>query len=276
MRTRICLFAALIMVISSSFVLAQGGRINQRIIVGATPISQGDIKLGEKLTTREGTIIEPGIYRISVNMNTLGECQFILSPYKNDQVDSSKGLEKNAMNTKRKLDPQSYVSASIQKNLLVKGIASNIDGTFFIQNITPSEAVLTFNSKQFSANSVLGRSLDSKLVDLAPVFMSLEETTDCGEGCIEGYLKVTVRNDGNSPAVGKWNVMVLDPQFYVGTVSDVPPAGEKSVVSASRIKLSCCNPANLDAEVHSDFYNSSATDSNDSNNSKRFTLKLQP
>jgi hypothetical protein len=263
------------MIVSSSLVFSQA-RIQERLIVGATPVSQGDIKLGEKLTTREGAVIEPGVYRISVNINTLGECQFILSPYKNDQVDSSKGLEKNAMNTKRKLDPKSYVRASIQKNLLVKGIASNIDGTFHVQNITPSEAVLTFNSKQFAANSVLGRSLDSKLVDLVPVFMGLEETTDCGEGCIEGYLKVTVRNDGNSPAVGKWNVVVLDPQFYVGTINDVPPAGEKTVVSASRIKLSCCNPAILDAEVHSDFYNNSASDSNDSNNSKRFTLKLQP
>ncbi len=275
MRTRISMFAALIVVVFSTFVFAQA-RIQERLIVGATPISQGDLKLGERLTTREGFVIEPGVYRISVNVNTLGECQFILSPYKQDSVDSSKGLEKNAMNTMRKLDPKSFVGARIQKNLLVKGIASNIEGTFHVQNITPSEAVLNFNSKQFSADAVLGRSLDSKLVDLVPVFMSLEETTECGADCVEGYVKVTVRNDGNTPAVGKWNVVVIDPQFYVGTITDIPPAGEKSVVSAARIKLPCCNPANLDAEVHSDFYNSAATDSNDSNNAKRFTLKLKP
>jgi hypothetical protein len=260
----------------SPLLFAQGGRIQERLIVGGTPISQGDIKVGEKLTTREGSVIPAGIYRISVNVNTLGECQFVLSPYKIDQADSGKGLEKNAMNMKRKLDPQSYVGASIQKNLLVKGIASNIDGTFHIQNITPSEAVLSFNSKQFASSAVLGRSLDSKLVDLVPIYLSLEETTDCGADCIEGYVKVTVRNDGNSPAVGKWNIVVLDPQFYVGTIADVPPAGEKSVVSASRVKLPCCNPAILDAEVHSDFYNSSATDANDSNNTKRFTVKVKP
>ncbi len=179
------------------------------------------------------------------------------------------------MNTKRKLDPQSYVGATIQKNLLVKGIASNIDGTFHIHNITPSEAVLSFTSKQFTSSAVLGRSLDSKLVDLVPVFMSLEESADCGADCVEGYVKVTVRNDGNTAALGKWNVTVLDPQFFVGTISDIPPAGEKTIVSASRMKLPCCNPAVLDAEVHSDFYNSTASDANDSNNSKRFTIKLK-
>ena len=81
MRTRISMFAALIVAVFSTFVFAQA-RIQERLIVGATPISQGDLKLGEKLTTREGYVIEPGVYRISVNVNTLGECQFILSPYK--------------------------------------------------------------------------------------------------------------------------------------------------------------------------------------------------
>jgi hypothetical protein len=274
MRTRIGLFAAVLGIVFSSLVFAQSGRIQERINVGPTPLSQGDIKIGERLTTRSGDVIEPGLYRISVNINTLAECQFILSPYKLE-FESNKALEKNAMNTKRKLDPQSYIAANIQKNLLVKGMASNIDGAFSINNITPSEAVLSFSSKQFASTAVLGRSLDSKLVDLVPTFMSLEESSECGPDCIEGYLKVTVRNDGNTVAAGKWNVMLLDPQVFIGTVSDIPPAGEKTIVSAAKIKLPCCNPAVLDAEVHADFYNSTASDSNDSNNTKRFTLKLK-
>jgi hypothetical protein len=274
MRTCMILFAVLFAVFLSSAAFAQG-KIQEKLIVGATPVAQGDIKLGEELTTREGSSVGPGVYRISVNLNTLGEVQFVLGPYKIDQAIAGKGLEKNAFNTQRKLDPQVYVGGNIVKNLLVRGVASNLDGSFHIQNITPTEAILSFNSKQFVANAILGRSLDSKLVDLVPVFVSLEEANDCGADCIEGNVKVTVRNDGNSPAVGKWNVVIVDPQFYVGTVTDVPPAGEKSIVSAARIKLPCCNPAILDAEVHADFYNSVATDSNDGNNTKRFTVKLK-
>ncbi|HEY7161127.1 MAG TPA: hypothetical protein VH815_07700 [Acidobacteriota bacterium] len=199
-----------------------------------------------------------------------------MSPYKVDaQQGKGKGLEKNAFNTNRKLDPQVIVGGTATKNLLVKGIASNLEGNFNVQNITPTEAVLSFNSKQFGANAVLGRSLNSKLVDLVPTFVSLEEPNDCGSDCFEGYVKVTIRNDGNSPAVGKWNVVIVDPQFYVGTVTDIPPSGEKTVTSATRLKLPCCNPAVLDAEVHADFYNNDAADSNDSNNMKRFTVKLK-
>ncbi len=89
MRARVSLFAALMVVLITPLLFAQGGKIQERLIVGATPISQGDIKVGEKLTTREGTVIGTGIYRVSVNINTLGECQFILSPYKLDQADTS-------------------------------------------------------------------------------------------------------------------------------------------------------------------------------------------
>ncbi len=274
MRIWMILLIAGLTALLSSQAFAQG-RTEGRLTVGATLLAQGDIKLGEELTTREGTTISPGQYRISVNLNTLGECQFILSPYKIDQMNAKGGLEKNAMNTKRKMDPQVLISASTVKNVLIKGIASNLDGTFHIQNITPTEAILTFNSKQFVANTVLGRSLNSKLVDLVPVFVSLEEATGCGSDCIEGYVKVTVRNDGNSPAAGKWNVVIVDPQFYVGTVAEISPAGEKTVVSASRIKLPCCNPAILDAEVHADFYNNSSSDANDTNNTKRFIVKLK-
>lgn len=275
MRTCMILFAIVCGIFLSSMAFAQG-RMDSKLIVGATPLAQGDIKVGEVLTTREGVTVNPGIYRISVNLNTLGEVQFILSPYKVDEPEGGgKGLEKNAFNIKRKLEPQVFVGGSTIKNLLVKGIASNLDGNFNIQNITPTEAVLSFNSKQFGANAVLGRSLNSKLVDLIPTFVSLEEANDCGADCIEGYVKVTVRNDGNSPAVGKWNVIIVDPQFYVGSVTDIPPAGEKTVTSATRLKLPCCNPAVLDAEVHADFYNNDASDSNDTNNMKRFTVKLK-
>jgi hypothetical protein len=275
MRTCMFLFAIVCSILLSSMAFAQG-HMDSKLVVGATPLAQGDIKVGEVLTTREGLSLNPGIYRISVNLNTLGEVQFILSPYKIDEPDGGgKGLEKNAFNIKRKLDPQVFVGGNVTRNLLVKGIASNLDGDFHIQTITPTEAVLTFNSKQFGANAVLGRSLNSKLVDLIPTFVSLEEPSDCGSDCIEGYVKVTVRNDGNSPAIGKWNVIIVDPQFYVGSVTDIPASGEKTVTSSTKMKLPCCNPAVMDAEVHADFYNNDASDSNDSNNMKRFTVKLK-
>jgi hypothetical protein len=275
MRTCMILFLIACGIFLSSMAFAQG-RTPGKLTVAATPLAQADIKLGEELTTRDGATMSPGMYRISVNLNTLGEAQFILSAYKVDGPSGSgKMLEKNAFNTQRKIDPQIIVGGNVTKNLLIKGIASNLDGNFHIQNITPTEAVLTFNSKQFGANAVLGRSLNSKLVDLAPTFVSLEDSSECGSDCIEGYVKVTIRNDGNSPAAGKWNVVIVDPQFFVGSVEDIPPSGEKTLTSANKLKLPCCNPAVLDAEVHADFYNSTASDSNDSNNTKRFTVKLK-
>lgn len=275
MRTCMIMLAVVCGIFLSSIAFAQGGRTEGKLVVAATPLAQGSIKIGEQLTTREGTSIIPGLYRISVNANTLGEVQFILGAYKVDSTTTDKGLEKNAFNTKRKLDPQVFVGASVTKNLLVKGIASNLEGTFHIQNITPTEAILTFSSKQFAASAVLGRSLNSLLVDLVPTFVSLEEPNDCGTDCVEGYVKVTIRNDGNSTATGKWNVVIVDPQFFVGTVEDIPASGEKTITSASRLKLPCCNPAVLDANVHADFYNTTSADSNDSNNIKRFTVKLK-
>lgn len=275
MRTCMILFAIVCGIFLSSMAFAQG-RTPGKLTVAATPLAQGDIKVGEELTTREGLTVSPGMYRISVNLNTLGESQFILSPYKMEgPTNAGKGLEKNAFNTQRKIDPQVFVGGTVTKNLLIKGIASNLEGNFHIQNITPTEAVLTFNSKQFGANAVLGRSLDSKLVDLVPIFVSLEEASDCGSDCTEGYVKVTVRNDGNTPAAGKWNVVIVDPQFFVGSVEDIPPQGEKTITSASKLKLPCCNPAIVDAEVHADFYNKTSSDSNDTNNTKRFTVKLK-
>src|SRR5262245_35292313 len=147
MRTCKILFAIVCGIFLSSMVFAQG-RTPGKLIVGATPVAQGEIKLGEELTTREGSAMPAGIYRVSVNLNTLGEVQFILGPYRVDEANTTKGLEKNAFNTQRKIDPQVYVGGTVTKNLLVKGIASNLDGTFSVQNITPTEAILTFNSKQ--------------------------------------------------------------------------------------------------------------------------------
>src|SRR5262245_26558343 len=117
MRICMILFAVLFAVFLSSAAFAQG-RIQEKLIVAATPVAQGDIKLGEELTTPEGAAVGPGLYRISVNLNTLGEVQFILGPYKVAEANTGKGLEKNAFNTQRKLDAQVYVGGNIVKNLL--------------------------------------------------------------------------------------------------------------------------------------------------------------
>lgn len=275
MKSRLVLFLALFTAIGSTTLWAQG-RIEGKLNVGVTPLSQGDIKIGEKLTTQDGIEIPPGTYRISITLNSLSEASFVISPFKVKQPDSGPALTKNAMNTqKTKDEPSLYITAKVSKNLLVKGIASNLEGIFVINNITPTEAQLNFVSRQFDAMALLGRSLDSKLVDLVPSFVAIDQTTECGSDCIEGVVKVTIRNDGNAEAGGKWNVMIIDPRFFVGTLSDIPPGGEKTVVSMSRVKLPCCNPLNLDAEVHSDFYNKVCVDSNDSNNTKRFTIKFK-
>jgi hypothetical protein len=277
MKSRVLSFLVLFMVIGSMTLWAQGGgRIEGKLNVGVAPLSQGNIKVGEKLTTQDGIEIPPGTYRISVALNSLNEASFVISPFKVKQPDSAPALTKNAMNTqKTKDEPSLFISAKVSKNLLVKGIASNIEGIFVINNITPTEAQLNFMSKQFDAVALLGRSLDSKLVDLVPSFISIDQTTDCGADCIEGVVKVTIRNDGNTDASGKWNVTIVDPHLFVGTIADIPAGGEKTVVSTAKVKLPCCNPVNLDAEVHADFYNKVGVDSNDSNNTKRFTIKFK-
>lgn len=276
MKTRVLLFLVVFMALGTLPVMAQGGQMQGKLTVGATPLSQGDVKVGEKLTTQDGIEIPPGVYRIAITLNSLNEAAFMISPFKVKQPDSKTGLKANAVNTsKSKEDPSLAIGAKVSKNLLVKGIASNLEGVFVINNITPSEAELSFVSKQFGASATLGRSLDSKLIDLVPASLFLDQPTECGTDCIEGVVKVTIRNDGNTDAAGKWNVTILDPRLFVGTVADVPAGGEKTVVSTAKIKLPCCNPVNLDAEVHADFYNKASVDSNDSNNSKRFTVKLK-
>lgn len=260
----------------SSFVLAQGGRIHEKLNVGSTAISSGTVKVGETLTTREGQKIDPNTYRISVGLNSEGEAQFLLTPFKVENMTLNKGLEGNAAN-KSSIEKvtQIITSAQVIKNTLVKGLASNIQGNFALEAMTPTETMLTFNSTQFSAHAVLGRSLDSKLIDLLPTAVVIENSAECGMECVEGNIKVTVRNDGNVAAKGKWNVVLLSPQLFVGTISDVPASGEVSISSTDKVKFNPARQENVTVEVHADFYNKDAVDSNDSNNSKAFTMKLK-
>ena len=246
-----------------------------KLEVSDTAIGKGDIKLFEPLVTREGVKLAPGNYRISVVVSTTGQGQFLLASY-GAQAETRQGVDRFALNVRPEARvPDLAVAADVVKNTLVKGIASNIEGTFNLEILSPTEAILEFTSKQFEANALLGRSLDSKLVDLLPAFVTLEESADCGTDCIEGYIKVSVKNQGNAEAKGKWNVMLRTPRFYVGTVSDVPASGEIAVTSSAKIKFPCCSAAQVEAEVHADFYNQDGIDANDANNSKRFAVKLK-
>ncbi len=275
MRNKI-IFCVLITFVAFSFAYGQG-RTTERLVVSATTISQGDIKLSETLTTREGKKLTPGVYRISVALGARNEAQFVFSPFELDQPNQVKeGLSGNALNAKRDAPLKLYVGASVTKNSLVKGVASNIEGTFRLENVTPSETMLIFESKPFGATATLGRPVDSKSVDLTPSFASFEQPTSCGTNCIEGFVKVTIKNEGNMDSKGKWNVVLTEPRFYVGTISDVPGGAEVTVTSTSKLKTACCNPLLAEVEVHPDFYNSDANDANDGNNSRKFTIKLQP
>lgn len=269
-----------VLIILGLFVLSVpafgSGRIRGKLTVGATTIAKGDINIDEPLVTPDHYKIDPGRYRVAIAMNPLREGIFILSLFKIDVPGSRSTLSKNALNTVSQDSPELYMGANILKNSLVKGIASNIKGTFGLENVTPSESVLTFKSTQFDASSaILGRSSEVTLPDLSPVSITMEEPQDCGKGCRESYIKVTLRNAGNSIAKGKWNVILLDPSFYVGSISDVQPGTEVAVVSTTKLKLPCCASVSLDTEVHADFFNSGGIDSEDSNNTKRFSLKLQ-
>ena len=257
-------------------VFAQG-RIEGKLTLGATVISQGNVKVGEVLKTQDGYTIPPGQYRISVLLNSRNEAMFAISPFSVDKPPGSEeGLSENSVQMKSTVEQNSlYLPASLDKNTLVKGSASNLPGEFRVDNLTPSEAVLSFQSKQFQTSAVLGRSIDSKLIDMAIVSLELENIADCGTNCSEAIVKVVVKNSGNTPAVGKWNILISDPRFFVGAVSDVPAGGEQTVVSATKIKLVCCAPLSLLTEVRADFYNKSAVDANANNNSKRFSVKLK-
>lgn len=276
MRNKIVI-SVLITFVAFSFAYGQGGRTTGKLVVGATTISQGDIKLSETLTTREGKKLTPGLYRISVALTSRNEAQFVFSPFELDQPNQVKeGLTGNALNAKREAPLKFYVGASVTKNSFVKGIASNIEGTFTLQNVTPSETMLVFESKPFGATATLGRPVDSKSVDLSPSFVTFEERTSCGNNCTEGLIKVTIKNEGNLDAKGKWNVVLVEPRFFVGTISDVPPGSEVTVTSTNKLKTACCNPLLAEVEVRPDFYNNDASDSNDGNNLRKFTINLQP
>lgn len=262
--------------VCSASVFAQG-KIEGKLTLGATVISQGDVKVGEVLMTQDGISIPAGQYRISVLLNSRNEAMFSISPFSVDKPPGSEnGLSENSVKMKSTVEQNSlYLPATLDKNTLVKGVASNLPGEFRVDNLTPSEAVLSFQSKQFQASAVLGRSLDSKLTDMAIVSLELENITECGTNCSEAQVKVVVKNSGNAPAAGKWNILISDPRFFVGAVSDVPAGGEQTVVSATKIKLVCCAPVSLLTEVRADFYNRNAVDANANNNSKRFSVKLK-
>jgi hypothetical protein len=277
MKMKIASFLCFALVLSlSASVFAAGGKKITKLTVGNTNVSQGTIKVGENLTTREGQKLNPGVYRVAVSLNSLGEAQFILTPFSVANPALQPGLESNAVNKgDMGQNPPIITGGTIIKNLLVKALASNIEGTFKLEASTPTESVLSFDSSQFGVSAVLGRSLDSKVVDLRPSFLALDGRSDCGASCVEGNVKVTVKNEGNAVAAGKWNVTLVEPQLFVGTVSDVPAFGEVTVVSDAKVKLPCCNPQSVAVEIHADFYNKSSSDANDTNNKKTFTLKLK-
>jgi hypothetical protein len=260
----------------SASLFAQG-KIQGKLTLGATVISQGDVKVGEVLTTPDGIKIPPGQYRIGVLLNSRNEAMFAISPFSVDKPPGNdEGLTENSMKPKSTVEQNSlYLPANLDKNTLVKGMASNLPGQFRVDNLTPSEAVLSFQSTQFQASAVLGRSLDSKLMDMSIVSLEVSDLTECGSNCMEGIVKVVVRNDGNATASGKWNVLIADPRFFVGTVQDLAAGAEQTVVSANKIKLVCCAPVRLQAEVRADFYNKAAVDANANNNTKVFSVKLK-
>jgi hypothetical protein len=272
MKTRGLFIVLLFVLLAVGQAFAQGS-IKGKLTVGNTELANGQIKIGEKLTTQDGVSVEPGIYRIILTQGTTGETQFVLNSPK--ATDEPTGIQKNAVNRVQAVDNSIVVPARITKNLLVKGIASNIEGSFNLATITPTETRLMFNSKQLEAAAVFGRSPDSKVADMIPVFVSLEQPASCGDDCMEGLVKVIVRNDGNAPAKGKWNVTVVDPQLFVGTLVDLAPGVEQTVVSSTKIKLPCCGAAQIEAEVHADFYNKDGADANESNNIKRFSINLK-
>lgn len=276
MKTKLLFLLCLALVVGlSTSAMAQGKRIT-KLSVGYTAVSQGTIKIGETLTTREGQKLDPAVYRVAVTLNSQKEAQFILTPFSVENSTMKVGLENNAMNKgDMEKTPIVITGATITKNILVKAMASNIEGTFKLQPTTPTESTLSFNSSQFDVSVVLGRSLDSKIVDLRPSSLMLDGQAECGASCVEGHVKVTVKNDGNAVATGKWNVSLVEPQLFVGTVSDVPAGGEVTVVSDSKVRLPCCNPANVQVEIHADFYNKSSSDSNDTNDKQTFSLKLK-
>lgn len=254
----------------TSVLFAQSPILN----VGATAISEGDVKLNESLATREGEKLSPGIYKVAVMVDSHGGATFVLTPH--IQPEQQTLLKQNSMNAAGAKNTIQYsIPANVKKNSLVHGLASNIPGDFKLENLTPTESILVFNSKQFEANAILGRPLDSKLIDLLPAFVTLDQPTECGLNCVEAFVKVVVRNDGNADAKGKWNVVLSNPSFFVGAVSDVPAGQESTLVSATKLRLPCCAPVTVEADVHADFYNKNSTDSNDSNNMKRFNLKLK-
>jgi hypothetical protein len=275
-RSMKTVFLAFVILFVSISAFAQGAKGLLR--VGATAVAKGQLKIGETLVTRGGQELAPGVYRIAVEINSRNEAHFVLSPTVAEEAipAAETALGKHTVGGAPPPGgpPPVSIPATIIKSDFVKGIPTSIEGKFGLESITPTEARLLFDSRQFAANAILGRSMESKTVDLTPTFLSIESPSECGSNCIEGFVRVTITNEGNSDATGKWNVVLREPRFYVGTVSDVPASGKAEVTSNTKLKLNCC-AAVLDAEVHADFYNQGTVDANDSNNSKVFTVKLK-
>lgn len=267
----------LLMLLVAGAVPFAHAQLRSKLDVSPTPVAEGILRLGEKLMTKDGAEIPAGDYRVAAMLDNRGESEFRLQPMKEAPEEELQGLKKNALN-KGIPDPYKnahFVEAHVTKNTLVKGMASNLDGNFTLDNISPTEAILTFSGKQLELRAVLGRDLNAKTVDLTPIFLGLQDSAPCGDNCVEGHVKVVIRNDGTSAAQGKWNVTIVDPRFFVGVLTDIPAGAEKEVVSAGKLKLTCCGSVTLDAEVHADFYNKTGVDSMESNNAKRFSLKVQ-
>ena len=252
------------------------GQVKEVVKVSATTISQSDIKLNENLRTAEGHQLATGLYRIAVTLDSKGAAKFVLIPHNQPEPSPNSSLSRHSLSV-RGMDDNSLqfeVPAVVKKNTFIRGVAS-VEGTFKLDNLTPSEAILSFQSRQFEAQTTLGRPLDSKLVDLVPTFATIEQSSQCGVDCVEGFVKVMVRNDGNIEAKGKWNVVLSDRNFFVGILTDVPAGQEVGVTSTTKLRLPSGSTASLEVEVHADFYNKDVNDSNDVNNTKRFIIKLE-
>lgn len=263
------LVCALLCALAPGKVFAQGstgGPLN----LEASEISAGEVKNVEPLMTRDGQTIVPGLYRVAVTMNTKGQVQFVFSSTEPVKTTPPRGvLAKNNATASRKI----YVDGDLVMNNLVKGIAS-LKGDFRLEPFSPTETVLSFTSKQFEARATLGRQKDSPVADLLPVSVELKESEECGKDCIQAFVVARIRNAGNSAAKGKWNVSVLDPVVYVGSVEDLAGGSETAVQSPNKIKFTASGQLIIDIKVYPDFYNKNVNDAKESNNSQRFSIKL--
>ena len=253
-------------------VFAQTGKVVKLDMQG-TAIASGVINLTETLITRQGATLNSGSYKIGLTIGSDGLAYFILSTIDSDRSQSS-GEPTGAFNTKRQTIEKIHLNAEVVKNSLVKGIA-RIKGDFKVQPFSPTEAIISFSSKQLDAKTTVGRTLNTLIADVYPSSIFLEEQTECGPGCMMAYAVVTVKNGGNSPAIGKWNVVLVEPNVFLGSFENLQPNSDSAVRSVDKIKFQCCGPLKLQVKVYADFFNKAAVDGDQSNNIKEFAVKLQ-